>query len=62
MSAAEGFCPGEFSRVAFGAEGGVAFGAAEVEAAGVVADEEDAFGGVDGAGAGGACFDSFGGC
>ena len=60
MGTTKGFCPGEFARVALHFEVFVAFGAAEAEGAGVVADEEDAFGGVAGGGAEVAGFDAGG--
>ena len=58
MRAAEGFGPGEFARVALHFEVGVAFAAAEAEEFRVVADEGYALGGVAGAGAEVAGFDS----
>ena len=60
MGTAKGFRPGEFARVSLHFEVFVAFGAAETEGAGVVADEEDAFGGVAGGGAEVAGFDAGG--
>jgi hypothetical protein len=52
-----GFGPLEFAGLALHLEVLVAFGAAEFEHFGVVADEGDAFGGVDWAGAEVACLD-----
>jgi hypothetical protein len=55
---AMGFCPLELARLALHLEVFVAFGAAEAEGAGVVADEGDPFGWIDWARTEVACFDS----
>lgn len=55
---AEGFGPCEFARVALHFEVLVAFGAAEAEDFGIVADEGDALGGIGGLRAEVAGFDS----